>query len=275
MTAPASPGDAAAARSVWAAGDYDVVARRLQPGADALAAAVRARLGPGDGRRALDVAAGTGNAAVALAAGGWQVTATDLVPEMVERGRARTAAADLDVAWHVADLADHPLPDGSCAVVASAFGLVVAADPLAAAVEARRVLTPGGVLALAVWHRRGLVASLTRAAAAALGEQVAGGGAWDSFSWGEAAGERVLHEAGFADVRVDPAPLPWDFSSVAELRAFLGEKSPAHAGAVRLLGPAAGAALLARMVVLHEPWIDRRGRVRASGDAVVVTACAD
>ncbi|MEJ5944965.1 methyltransferase domain-containing protein [Pseudokineococcus basanitobsidens] len=265
-------GDAAAARAVWAAGDYEPVAARLQPGADALAAEVRRRLGAGRGRRALDVAAGTGNAAAALARDGWSVLATDLVPEMVERGADRTRAEGLDVAWRRADLAAAPVPDASQQVVVSSFGLVFAQDPGAAAAEARRVLAPGGVLALAAWRRDGLVADLSREVAAALGAP--DDGRRDSFVWGEEAGERLLTAAGFADVRVARVPLPWRFGSAAELRRFLGEQSPAHAGAVRRLGPARGRALLERLVARHDRWADRRGAVDADGGALVVSALA-
>lgn len=278
--------DAAAVEDVWGSGDYGPVARRLQPGADALAAVVRRRCGRGRGRRAIDVAAGTGNVALALARDRWSVLATDLAPRMVQRGAERSAAEGLDVAWRVADLADQPVEEASCALVASAFGLVFAGDPRAAAAEAARALEPGGLLALAAWHPTGLVAQtadLVASALDALDDDAAGAGAgaraartgspaaWDAFSWGEEGAVRRLLDPLFRDVRLEAGRLPWDFASRAELRRFLGEQSPSHAAAVRRLGPR-GPRLLDDMVELHAPWTDRSGRVRAALDLVVVSA---
>ena len=71
---------------MWSLGDYRELAERLQPHAEALAAAC----GVGPGMEVLDVAAGNGNFAVAAAHRGARVTACDLTPRMVELGRERS-----------------------------------------------------------------------------------------------------------------------------------------------------------------------------------------
>jgi SAM-dependent methyltransferase len=79
-----------------------------------LVAAV-AGLRPG---RALELAAGTGTNAVWLAKMGWRVTAVDWSPVALERGRARAAAASVEVEWLQQNLLEWSPPD-------RAFDLVV------------------------------------------------------------------------------------------------------------------------------------------------------
>src|SRR5256885_7205784 len=80
---------------LWSLGDYDEMARRLQPCADALVDAC----GIAQGTHLLDVGAGTGNLAIAAARRGAAVVASDLSPRMVELGRARSAAQNPAIEW--------------------------------------------------------------------------------------------------------------------------------------------------------------------------------
>ena len=84
---------------VWSLGDYRELARQFEPAAVALVEAC----GVGPGMEVLEVAAGTGNLAVAAARRGARVVASDLTPRMVELGRARSAAEGLDIEWREAD----------------------------------------------------------------------------------------------------------------------------------------------------------------------------
>jgi SAM-dependent methyltransferase len=132
-------------RWLWSLGDYDEMARRLQPYADALAEACR--IAPGT--HVLDVGAGTGNLAVEAARRGAVVVASDLSPRMVELGRARSAAEHLAIEWHEADAEDLPFEDGRFDVVASAFGAMFAPRPELVAKELARLARPGGLVAMA------------------------------------------------------------------------------------------------------------------------------
>src|SRR5687767_11159107 len=112
-------------RAVWALGDYEPVADMLRPAAQDLvdAAAISA------GQEVLDVGAGTGNLAIIAASEGASVVASDLTPEMVEKGSARSADEGVDVEWVVADAEDLPFDDDRFDCVASVFGAIFAPRP--------------------------------------------------------------------------------------------------------------------------------------------------
>ena len=99
-TTQTAPPDLAAVKArqqqMWASGDYAAVAARIVPMAEHLAEA--AGLRPGD--RVLDVATGSGNAALAAARYGCEVTGVDYVPGLLERARERAAAELVRVCRH-------------------------------------------------------------------------------------------------------------------------------------------------------------------------------
>src|SRR4051812_50153438 len=97
-------------RATWAAGDYDEIARRtLWPVGERI---VR-RVGVAPGERVLDVACGTGNAAIRAAAAGGRVTAVDLTPEMFVAGRRLAGEAGVAGDWGGGGAPAAPRPGGS------------------------------------------------------------------------------------------------------------------------------------------------------------------
>jgi len=143
----------AAARAMWALGDYHRFATQLvwEVGPVVVEAA-----GIGPGTRVLDVAAGTGNVAVRAAEAGAEVVASDLTPENLAAGRAAAAARGIELEWVEADAEALPFADGAFDVVTSAFGVMFAPDHRAAARELLRVCRPGGTIALASFAPDGL-----------------------------------------------------------------------------------------------------------------------
>ena len=125
-------------------------------------------LGPLEGLRLLDVAAGPGGAAIEAASRGAEVMAVDASPAMVRRIRARDAA----VLAAVMDGMALNLPDSAFDVGFSCFGVVLFPDAPAGVAELRRVVRPGGRVAVVTWtepHRYELAARLQQAIAAVRG----------------------------------------------------------------------------------------------------------
>jgi ubiquinone/menaquinone biosynthesis C-methylase UbiE len=113
------------------------------------------RLQPG--HRVLELAAGageTGFLAAELIAPVGRLISSDQADAMLDLGRARAAELGLEnVDFKVIDAEWIDLPLASLDAVLCRFGYMLMADPSAALRETRRVLAPGGRLALAVWDR--------------------------------------------------------------------------------------------------------------------------
>jgi demethylmenaquinone methyltransferase/2-methoxy-6-polyprenyl-1,4-benzoquinol methylase len=123
---------------------YDVMNRAITAGLDGRwrRLAARAAVAPGD--RVLDACCGTGDLALAAAAEGGEVTGLDFSPAMLERAARKSA----EIEWVQGDLLALPFEDGSFDAVTVGFGVRHAEDLDAALRELRRVLRPGGRLAL-------------------------------------------------------------------------------------------------------------------------------
>ena len=146
-------------RAMWASGDYpSMVETFLLPLGPRLVEACDIR----PGLRVLDVAAGTGNAAVPAARLGATVTASDLTPELLEAGRRRAEAAGVQLDWVEGDAEHLPFADASFDVVMSAIGVMFAPHHRAAADELVRVCAPGGTVGLLSWTPAGMLGALFR-----------------------------------------------------------------------------------------------------------------
>jgi len=134
---------------------YDPMNRIMTAGLDLrwrrLAAAAVVR--PGDA--VLDAACGTGDFAVAdLRAGAGRVTGLDFSERMLERARRKEPRVD----WVLGDLLALPFDDGAFSAATVGFGVRNVADLELALRELRRVLAPGGRLAiLEITQPRGLL----------------------------------------------------------------------------------------------------------------------
>jgi SAM-dependent methyltransferase len=132
-------------QATWASGDFHQIARQNVAMAEALCEAVDPRAG----ERVLDVACGSGTAALVAARRYCEVAGIDYVPELIDRAKQRAAAEGLDVAFEVADAQALPFADASFDVVLSIYGVQFAPDQERAANELLRVCRPGGRIALA------------------------------------------------------------------------------------------------------------------------------
>jgi SAM-dependent methyltransferase len=146
-------------RAMWASGDYpSMVETFLLPLGPKLVEAC----GITAGMRVLDVATGTGNAAIPAAQAGADVTASDLTPELLDAGRARAGGEGLTLDWVQADAEHLPFEDQSFDVVMSSIGAMFAPHHQEVADELVRVCRPGGTIGMLNWTPEGMIGSLFR-----------------------------------------------------------------------------------------------------------------
>jgi SAM-dependent methyltransferase len=137
----------------WSSGDYAIVGTTLQIVGEQLCESLDLRAG----QTVLDVAAGNGNVSLAAARRWCDVTSTDYVPALLERGKARATAEGLQMQFQEADAEALPYEDGSFDVVVSTFGVMFTPNQEAATSEMLRVCKPGGKIGLANWTPAGFI----------------------------------------------------------------------------------------------------------------------
>jgi len=133
---------------------YDAMNRAMTAGLDRRwrRETARAAVSPGD--RVLDTCCGTGDLAIACLAEGGEVTGLDFSERMLERARAKSD----QVEWMQGDALALPFEDGSFDAATVGFGVRNLEDLDRGLAELRRVLRPGGRLAiLEITQPRGLL----------------------------------------------------------------------------------------------------------------------
>jgi ubiquinone/menaquinone biosynthesis C-methylase UbiE len=144
-------------RTMWALGDYPAVATELIP---TLGPILVDACGVRPGVRVLDVAAGTGNAAIPAALAGADVVACDLTPELLETGRRQAEEAGAGLEWREADAEALPFADGEFDTVLSCVGVMFAPHHQVSADELVRVCRPGGTIGLLSWTPEGFIGQM-------------------------------------------------------------------------------------------------------------------
>jgi len=138
---------------MWGLGDYAAVAERISDAGELIVE--RARIEPG--MDVLDVACGTGNATIPAARAGARVTGLDFAPALLEIARERCADAMVEIDFVEGDAQELPFDDASFDRVVSVFGHMFAPDHRRTADEMKRVLRPGGAIAVASWAPDGVI----------------------------------------------------------------------------------------------------------------------
>jgi SAM-dependent methyltransferase len=144
-------------RAVWAMGDYTTVATEL---VSPLGPVLVQASGIGAGDRVLDVAAGAGNAAIPAALTGANVVASDLVPELLERGAALAQTRGVNLQWREANAEALPFGADEFDAVLSCVGVMFAPHHQCAADELVRVCRPGGTIGLISWTPQGFIGQM-------------------------------------------------------------------------------------------------------------------
>ena len=250
----------------WAAARYEAVAERIAGIAAAVVAAVEDRT-PIRGAAVLDLACGTGSAALAAATAGAHVTGVDLTPELIEIARQRPGADS--VHWTVADAADTGLPDGGFDAVTSNMGIIFA-EPTALVAEVSRLLRTGGVFGFSAWIRDGAGSPFYRPIIETLGPPPATGHTPDD--WGDVETVAARLAPGFDDLHVETGVHTWHFDSTSSAMQFISRESPMHVNLLERLEPGRRDQLLAAFGTALATCTDEAGRVAFTSPYLIATA---
>jgi SAM-dependent methyltransferase len=244
-------------QQTWASGDFHVVAARIALTAEQLVDSADLHAG----WRVLDVATGSGNAAIAAARLGCTAVGVDYVPALLERGRLRAAVEGLDVELLEGDAEALPFPDASFDAVTSVFGSMFAPDHEQAAAELLRVTRPGGRIALASWTPSGFIGELFQTVGAHVPPPA---GVPAPMLWGTEAHLRDLFGDGIRSLEVTERTFTFRFRSPEEFVSFFRRWYGPTLKAFAALDDEAAAALEHDLVDLARRF-DRLG-----GDATAI-----
>ena len=200
-------------RKTWASGDFSVVANRIQFVSEQLAESAELRAGS----RVLDVATGSGNAAIAAARSGTSVVGVDYVPTLLQRARAHAEAEGFDIEFVLGDAEDLQVETGAFDAVLSVFGAMFAPDHERAAAEMARACRPGGTIGLASWIPSGFIGDMFRV----VGQYAPPPpGVESPMKWGDEGHLRDLFGSEITDVRSRERVCMFRFTAPAAFVAF-------------------------------------------------------
>lgn len=219
-------------QATWASGDFAVVGTTLQIVGESLVEAVNLHAG----ERVLDVAAGNGNATLAAARHFADVTSTDYVPALLDKGRARADAEGLAVKFQVADVEALPFGDSSFDIVLSTYGVMFAPDHQQSSREMLRVTRSGGRIGMANWTPEGFIGRLFKV----IGAHVAPpAGVKSSALWGTEPYIAELFGAQASDIQCKRRIFNFRYKSAAHwVQIFRDFYGPTHKAFASLQGEA-------------------------------------
>jgi SAM-dependent methyltransferase len=234
------------------------------------------------GHQVLELAAGpgdTGFLAAELIRPGGMLLSTDGTENMLEVARARATELGIEnVEFKRIDLEWIDLPTASVDVALCKWGLMFAVDPEAALREMRRVLRPGGRIALAAWDEPSANgwATIPTAALVELGLTTPPDPGAPGMFILSAPGrlQELLEAAGFVDAIVDSVQTPRSFASVEQYVAETRDISSFFGELFDPLSPDKRAAMVQEIADLAQPYTDADGSLRFTGRSLVAAADA-
>jgi len=253
--------------TIWSSGRYEAVAERIAPIAAEVIEAVERRL-PVRDAMLVDLACGTGNAALAAAAGGARVTAVDITPELIAIGERKAEAAGRSVTWVTADASDTGLPGRSFDAVVSNMGTIFV-EPVRLVAEVSRLLESGGALGFSSWVHDPANPFFTPIVEI-LGPPPASGYSPDQ--WGDPDTITTRLAAQFDDVDIKTGLHTWRFESVDAGMHFLARESPLHVNVLSRVDGTQHDRLLAAFETALQAHVDADEAVSFETPYVVVTA---
>lgn len=207
--------------SLWSAGRYEAVARQISPIASRVIDTV-GRLHPLAGTTVVDLACGTGSAALAAVEAGAEVTGVDLTPELL------AIAADKPggdaVRWIAADASATGLPDAAFDAVVSNMGTIFV-EPITLVAEVARLLRPRGVFGFSTWVRdtenpffNPIIDVLGTPPPAA----------YSPDQWGDPGLITTRLGEEFDDIFIENDTHTWTFATLEQAVGFITDESPMH-----------------------------------------------
>lgn len=188
--------------ATWGSGDYAIIGSTLQITGESLAETMDLR----PGSRVLDVAAGNGNATLAFARRWHEVTSTDYVESLLEKGRTRAEAEGHQIQFQVADAEALPFEDNMFDAVISTFGVMFTPNQAQAASELIRVCASGGKIGMANWTQDSFIGELFKT----IGRHIAPpAGTHSPARWGDP--EWIEQTFGPAASNIEIVPRTFDF----------------------------------------------------------------
>ena len=243
-------------QAMWASGDYGTIAAMIHVVAERLVD----ELNPAAGSSVLDVAGGTGNAAIAAARSNCRVTCTDYVPELLDRGRERARAERLDIAFETADAEALPYEDGAYDAVLSVFGAMFAPDQPQTAHELTRVCRPDGLIGLAAWTPDGFLGEWFRATAAHAAPPA---GLPSPLRWGTEDGVAELLGDAVSSIHTRRRVFTWRFADAGAMVATFRQRYGPTVKAFAAVGSEGADALERDLLAVVERAARRRGHAIA------------
>lgn len=249
----------------WSAGRYDAVGDRIAPIAREVVDAAEHRR-PLRDAAVVDLACGTGSAALEAAARGARVTGVDLTPELIALASGRDGAAA--VSWRTGDASDTGLPATSFDAVVSNMGIIFV-EPDRQVAEVTRLLKPDGVFAFSSWVRK-TGNPLFDPVVAVLGPPAAS--TFSPDQWGDEAVLTDRLRSNFDGVEVRRGDHRWEFESMSAAMHFLTAESPMHVETFRRAEQPQRDRLAAEFENALRPHLEPSGSVAFLSPYVVVTA---
>jgi SAM-dependent methyltransferase len=209
-------------RDTWSLGDFNTISLAGAPVGEAVCDAIDL----GAGARVLDVACGSGTAALAAARRHAEVHGLDFVPALIDRAKQRAAAEGTTIDFVVGDAQALPYPDASFDAIVSVFGVMFAPDQAKAAAELLRVAKPGARIGLACWMPEGFGGDFFRTIAKHAPPPP---GLTPPVRWGTREGIEQLFGDGVRDLRLEPRVFHQHYRSLEHcVEIFLAYFGPAY-----------------------------------------------